>query len=98
MLGATIGEGLIIFRIVKSDVGLARIEIGRSSFRHAASPPFLPCLASSLRYLVAPEFPLCVNVPRLMGLQQIERCAWWGCRQKIGGCRANEGWERDCAV
>ena len=40
-----------------------------------ASPPFLPCLASSPRYIFAPEFPLFVNVPKFMGLRQYDR---WG--------------------
>ena len=30
VVGASIGDGLIFFKIVKSDVGLARIELDRS--------------------------------------------------------------------
>ena len=70
MLGASIGRGLITYQLARSEKGLSRIEVGRSSFRYASSPSFAPAIGSSLRYFFISEAPLYVNMPILMGMQR----------------------------
>ena len=73
MLGASIGHGLIVYQLARSSQqGLSRIEMGRSTFKHASSPAFIPSVASSLRYFFILEAPLEVNISRLMGLQRYD--------------------------
>ena len=73
VVGTAINGGrLIVCQIAKAERGLARIELGRSQFRHASRPSFLPYVASSLSYLVVPEAPLYVNLSALMGLARFD--------------------------
>ena len=73
MLGASIGRGLIVYQLARSSQkGLTRIEMGRSTFKHASSPSFIPLVASSLRYFFILESPLEVNISRLMGLERYD--------------------------
>ena len=58
VLGLSFGSGIIVYQIAKSGDGLARIEIGRSKFRHTARPSYMPSLALSIKYAVAVETPL----------------------------------------
>ena len=72
VVGTSLGNGIIICQFAKSDGGLARIELGRSQFRHASSPSFIPYVMSSLSYLVMPEPPLYVNLANIMGLTHFD--------------------------
>ena len=65
--GIMIPGGIVVFRVVKTDTGLARIELGRSSFRHDTRPTCTTALGTSLKYIVIPECPLYFNLNRTMG-------------------------------
>ena len=69
VLGISLGVGIIVCQIGQSaNGGLARIEIGRTSFRNASNPSFLHSPISSLNYLVVVEYPLYYNMSAVMGL------------------------------
>ena len=72
VIGMSLGEGIIVYKIVKSGMGLARVEIGRTRFRYAASPSYLPCLAATPRFIAVPEFPLYINMKSVMGLTRFD--------------------------
>ena len=72
VLGASIGGGMVLFKIVKADGGLARLELGRSCFRYPASPSYVPAIAFSLHYMVIPEMPLFFNLATAMGLTRFD--------------------------
>ena len=69
MVGLSFGCGIIVYQIGKSgDDGLARIEVGRSRFRHAASPSYIPSLALSPKFAFVLETPLSFNTTAMLGL------------------------------
>jgi len=57
-----------VYQIAKSGDVLSRVEIGRSKFRHAASPSYIPCLTLSLKYIFVLETPLFFNMKAMLGL------------------------------
>ena len=70
-LGTSVGDGIIVYQIARaSDNGLARIEIGRSRFRHAASPSLLYNALPSLNYVAVVEIPLYIDMRAIMGLSR----------------------------
>ena len=72
MVGISIGDGIVVCQLAKSDRGMARIELGRSTFRRASSPSYLPYVVSSLSYLVVPEPPLEANLSAMVGLARYD--------------------------
>ena len=70
VLGMSFGSGLIVYQIAPAAAGglLARIEIGRTSFRHIASPSCVSSLLLSPRHIFILESPLSFNLNCLLGL------------------------------
>ena len=70
--GTSVGSGVVVYQIARVADGLARIELGRSKFRHSSSPSFLYGALSSLRWLAIVEIPLFINMGAVMGLSQYD--------------------------
>ena len=68
MLGTSVGDGIVVYTIAQSELGLSRSVIGRSTFLHAASPSFLNGAMASLNYIVVVEQPLFFDLKKMMGL------------------------------
>ena len=71
-LGTSVGSGVVVYQIARVADGLARMELGRSKFRHSSSPSFLYGALSSLRWLAIVEIPLFINMGAVMGLSQYD--------------------------
>ena len=63
---------MVIFKIIQSDGGLARLELGRSRYRYPTSPSYIPTIAFSLHYMIIPEMPLYFNLSTAMGLMRFD--------------------------
>ena len=73
VLGTSVGDGIVVYQIAQSNAGsLARIAIGRSTFRHAASPSLLNSALSTFKYIVVVEPPLYLNMSAVMGLSRFD--------------------------
>ena len=68
VVGISYGKGVILYRVVKRDAGLARVEIGRTRLRRPANPSFFTCMGTSLAYIVVPELPLYHDLPSTLGI------------------------------
>ena len=63
---------MVIFKVVQSDGGLVRLELGRSRFRYPTRPSYIPTIAFSLHYMIIPEMPLYFNLSTAMGLTRFD--------------------------